>query len=85
MLLCTEYSKERCRVTCHYAKGRGIFTAEILLTDKILDDIWLKRMKERTNYTYCPNGMKKKVIVIDSLLEYYMREIIKKNEENKNV
>jgi hypothetical protein len=82
MLLCTEYSKERCRVTCHYAKGRGIFTSQgEEPSDNTLDDIWSKRMKERTNYTNCYDGMMKKVIVINSLLEYYMEEIIKKNEE----
>jgi len=82
MLLCTEYCKKKCRTSCLYTKGRGIFTYK---GEKIsnIDDVWLEYMKEKTNFTYC-DGMKKEVIVITSKLEYYMRKIIKEHEESED-
>jgi len=82
MLLCTGYSKEKCSTDCSYAKGEGIFTID---GEKIseIDNDWLEDTKRGMNFLYCGyDGHKKKeVIVINSLLECYMRKIIKEHEE----
>ena len=82
MLLCTGYSKEKCSTDCSYAKGEGIFTINGEKTSEI-DNYWLEDTKKGVNFLYCGyNGHnKKEIIVISSLLEYYMKEIIKEHEE----
>jgi len=86
MLLCTEYSKEKCgSFDCSYVKGGGVYTNHDGEKTSSIDSMWLEDMENETNFVYCGffGGKKMKVIVINSLLEYCMKDIIKKHEESK--
>ena len=70
MLLCTEYSKEKCEFikNCSYNKHCGIY-------DNVFNFL--------INIIYCPLTRNATKVTTVTKLEYWMREIIKKNEKKE--